>query len=203
MRRHHAAAAAALALCLSACAQGGADETPAEAPSLGDDSSPSATESPAASPSTDDAALATDYPDVELTFGALPEVKGPQEDALAAYVAYEHGLRRLSRTARISTDLREVTGEPLMPTLRNTVSYLRENDLRYAGATSIDVSVNGGNDRVVVLDLCTDASRLRLVQDGKKKPVEGLPRAKGRVTLNSGGTNVWRVTDYTTMEEPC
>ena len=59
------------------------------------------------------------------------------------------------------------------------------------------------DDRVVVLDLCTDASRLRLVKNGRKRPVEGLQRAKGRVTLNSGGTNAWKVTDYTTLEEPC
>jgi hypothetical protein len=204
MRLRHAAAGAALALCVSACGSG--DDTTTDPPRLGDDSSSSATESSSEAPSeTADAGdeLAAEYADVELSFGSLPEVKGSQRDALAAYVTYEHGLRKLSRTAKINPELRKVAGEPLMPTLRNTVAYLRNNDLRYAGPTAIDVSVNGGNDRVVVLDLCTDASRLRLVKNGRKRPVEGLQRAKGRVTLNSGGTNAWKVTDYTTLEEPC
>jgi hypothetical protein len=204
MRLHHAAATAALALCLTACGSG--DETTADPPTLGDEPSSSASPSGTPSEPSDSAEggeVATDYPDVELSFASLPEVEGAQRDALAAYVTYEHGLRKLSRTAKINPELRKVAGEPLMPTLRNTVSYLRQNDLRYAGPTAIDVSVNGGNDRVVVLDLCTDASRLRLVQDGKKRPVKGLQRAKGRVTLNSGGTDAWKVTDYTTLEEPC
>ena len=204
MRLHHAAATAALALCLTACG-GGGGETTTDPPTLGDESS-SSSEPPSETPpadSEDSGELAGDYPDVELSFGSLPEVRGSQRDALAAYVTYEHGLRKLSRTAKINSELRKVAGEPLIPTLRNTVAYLRNNDLRYAGPTAIDVSVNGGNDRVVVLDLCTDASRLRLMKDGKKRPVEGLQRAKGRVTLNSGGTNAWKVTDYTTLEEPC
>ncbi len=204
MRLRHAAAVAALALCVSACG-GGGDDTTSDPPTLGDESS-SSSASPSETPSDDSGdsgEVATDYPDVELSFGSLPEVEGSQRDALAAYVTYEHGLRKLSRTAKINPELRKVAGEPLMPTLRNTVSYLRKNDLRYAGPTAIDVSVNGGNDRVVVLDLCTDASRLRLVKNGKEKPVKGLQRAKGRVTLNSGGANAWKVTDYTTLEEPC
>lgn len=197
-------ASAVLALGLTACGSGdGASDEPTDPPALGDESSTTAEASPSETPSDDAPGLATDYPDVELTFGALPEVEGAQQQALGAYLAYEHGLRRLSRTAKISPALSEVTGEPLMPTLRNTVSYLRKNDLRYTGPTSIDVAVNGGNARVVVLDLCTDASELRLVQGGKEKPVEGLPRAKGRVTLNSGGTNSWKVTAYSTLEEPC
>jgi hypothetical protein len=202
MRLRHAAAVAALALCVSAC--GSRDDTTTDPPELGDDSSSSAAESPSETADAgENGELAADYADVELSFGTLPEVEGSQRDALAAYITYEHGLRELSRTAKIGPELREVAGQPLMPTLRNTVSYLRQNDLRYAGPTAIDVSVNGGNERAVVLDLCTDASRLRLVQDGEKRPVEGLQRAKGRVTLNSGGTNAWKVTDYTTLEEPC
>jgi hypothetical protein len=200
----HAAAVAVLALCVSACGSG-SDDTTSDPPELGDEST-SSSASPSETPSADSGdsgEVATDYPDVELSFGSLPEVEGSKRDALAAYVAYEHGLRKLSRTAKINPELRKVAGEPLMPTLRNTVSYLRKNDLRYAGSTAIDVSVNGGNDRVVVLDLCTDATQLRLVKNGKEKPVKGLQRAKGRVTLNSGGTNAWKVTDYTTLEEPC
>ncbi len=202
-----AALAAATLLTVTGCSQeaGPAGETP----TIGED--PSAPDDPETAPSDppggavpDGEQLALDYPDVGLTYAALPEVEGAQGDALATYVAYEHGLRQLSRTARISPELADAAGQSLMPTLRNTVKYLRSNHLRYAGTTTIDVTVDGGSSQTMVLDLCTDATDLRLVSQGKERPVKGLQRAKGRVTLNTiGGTSEWAVTDYTTLEEPC
>ncbi|MGA9746832.1 MAG: hypothetical protein WBQ50_05195 [Nocardioides sp.] len=201
------ALAAAMLLTVSGCSEEA--EPAGESPTIGED--PSASEEPEAAPSEspgsaapDGEQLALDYPDVGLTYAALPEVEGAQADALATYVAYEHGLRRLSRTARISPELADAAGQSLMPTLRNTVKYLKSNDLRYAGTTTIDVTVDGGSSQTMVLDLCTDATDLRLVSKGNERPVKGLQRAKGRVTLNTvGGTSDWAVTDYTTLEEPC
>lgn len=197
------------AVTLSACSQEAEPESQPESqgPTIGGESSaeaPSEEPSESAAPDEGEGSLALDYPDVGLTYSALPEVEGAQADALAVYVAYEHGLRELSRTAKITPELADAAGESLRPTLANTVDYLKSNDIRYAGTTTIDVSVDGGNNQTLVLDLCTDATGLRLVTKGKEKPVKGLQRAKGRVTLNSaGGTSTWVVTDYTTLEEPC
>lgn len=193
-------AALGAALLVSACSQT-ADE-PSDAPELGDDSS-SSVEPADPDPSPADAGIPLDHPEVGLAFGSLPEANGSRRAALETYVAYERGLRELSRTGRLDPGMADLATEPVLRTLRATVAYLRNNDTRYRGTASIDVSVDGGNDQVVVLDLCTDASDLRLVSNGVKRPVEGLKRAQGRVTLNAVGGSTWTVTDYTTLEEPC
>lgn len=167
--------------------------------------SPEPTQTQTPTPSTEPAgedAIPTSYPEVGLEFAALPEVTGAERSAVATYVAYERGLRQLSRTAELNALLTDNSAPSLTPTLESTVDYLRSNDVRYRGTAVLEVAVEAFGTKAAVLDLCTDASGLELVTAGTAGPVEGPPRAQGRVVLTAGGGG-WVVTQYDTLEETC
>lgn len=196
---------AALTLSLASACSSDSDEPEArETLELDPTVSASASQEPSptpAEPAAEDA-IPTSYPEVGLEFAALPAATGAEAAALATYVEYERGLRRLSRTGELNPLLTDNAAASLTPTLESTVDYLQGNDIRYRGTAVLTVAFEAFGEQAAVLDLCTDASGLELVTAGEPGPVEGAPRAAGRVVLTAGGGD-WIVTQYDTLEDPC
>lgn len=176
--------------------------------SRGDDSSPATeqaegSDEPGAgeSASTDAPdAIPSSYPEVGLEFSDLPQPRGTKREALEAYVAYERGLRKLSRTAKPNAMITDHATQPLITTMESTVDYLRSNSIRYQGTADIAVSFVGNSARATVLEVCIDGTDLELVQNGSTKPINGPGRLPGRVVVTSNG-QAWLVTQYDTEEE--
>lgn len=209
MRTTNSVAAAALLLAvgaLSGCGGGSSSAGPSGSPSLslGTSSSPPAPASSApAKPKP--TGIPTAYPKSGVVFDKFPTVHGTTKAALQALVDYEASSEQALRQLRPNPEVRQATGDSLFQGVQNNIAALKQNRLRYAGTLRIsDVKVVGHNDRLVIFDVCLDASHERLASTngGASKPLEGSLVGPARLQVSLLDP-FWKVTSETLKDGPC
>lgn len=195
-----ATALVAAALLVSGCGSGGTATK--DAPQIGTGSSAAPTEpaddrDPARQP------LPTAVPEVGLEL-SYPETAAERErGAMAAYATFEQAVRGTLRTARLDPRLPDVAAGPVVDGFRDTVRYLRSNDLRFEGTARADVGVEDTRNQFVVLSVCLDGTDVRQVQGGEPRRLDGRERGLVRALMFQSPERSWVVNEYRELDRPC
>lgn len=192
--------AAALAAALTGCSSSSqAGDAPDDPPSATGSSSPAA---PSSAPAAQPAGLRTSFPKQELEFTELPTATGPVRGALESYVTFESLVRRSFRAASVPPRMRRYASQPVLSIFRSSANTMQRRAIHFEGPTGIAVTSARGNDDLVALNICIDASQTMQVVKGRTKPLDGPPSTKVRaVVTHTDGR--WVVTEYSSKGEPC
>jgi hypothetical protein len=206
MTPSRAASAASLvlaaALALASCGDD-ADGSNADAPDLGGSSEPSATPEPTESESPNGPeGIPTSFPEVGLEYVDFPEPTKETRPALEVFVAFDTGRAKLLRKAAMNDQVRNNAAEAVVAQYQGTVDYLQSHNAVYRGETVATVTDVVTKDNFVALDLCTDGTALRFVENGKPGPVDGPSRVPFRVIITRTDTG-WTVTEASSQEGSC
>lgn len=190
----------AATLLVSGCGSGGTAAKDAPEIGTGDSAAPT---DPGDGRDPDPGALPTAVPEVglELTY---PETAAERERAaMAAYATFEQAVRGTLRTARLDPRLPEVAAGPVVDGFRDSVRYLRSNDLRFEGTARADVDVEDARKQFVVLSVCLDGTDVRQVQAGEPRRLDGRERGLVRALMFQSPERSWVVNEYRELDRPC
>ncbi len=195
-----ATAVLAATLLVSGCGAGGT--TAKDAPQVGTDDSASPTE-PADGQDPDPEALPSAVPEVGLELTYSETAAERERAAMAAYATFEQAVRGTLRTARLDPRLPDVAAGPVVDDFRDTVRYLRSNDLRFEGTARADVDVEDAREQFVVLSVCLDGTDVRQVQAGEPRRLDGRERGLVRALVFQSPDRSWVVNEYRELDRPC
>lgn len=141
-----------------------------------------------------------DYPEEGVDLVDPPELKGVYQQALQTYVDFERGRRLAAREGKVGRLLS-------FNAIARVSDPFREALAAYGGTTTYDGDVviefldAKTRDSVLVLDICVDATALR-VPDGAPTQLGEATRAPQRIEV----TNIvgpWRVTRAESVDGTC
>lgn len=190
-------------LLLAACSPGGSEEptaaptapgTPAES-TRAPEPSPTETAEPGPVDRTD--------PELGIAFEGLPDVTGPEADAVDTYTALEVAFWSGLVTNELDEELDALAAPDVAEHLRFQVESNVENGWVAGGELTVRLGDLEGNDQITVITACSDVSEMTFTQDGRTQTAQELDMPSQQVTAEvSRAAGPWLVTSYE-LGEPC
>lgn len=181
---------------LTACGDG---DDPAATVPLSASTSPSVAPSSAAPSPSAAGAEATAYPEIGLTFADLPQLSGPQQDAVRTWMDFEVAVRRTTTTLKLDPAIGRIDAE-MVPDAKAAISYLKEHHQRHGGKEEVRfLKMVGARGNIVVFDTCLDLTQgwLESTNGGEREPVDPATE-KVRVEMNQV-MGAWKISSHETV----